>query len=288
MMEELKSIKRNVSPTDILLVVDAMTGQEAANLVRSFNDEVGISGAILTKLDGDSRGGAALSIKEVSGKPIKFTGVGEKLEALEIFYPDRMANRILGMGDVLTLVEKAQDAIQAEEAAAIAQRMMENKFDFNDFLKQYKLVSNMGSMGSLLKMMPGMAQLSDKQIQEGERNFKMFEAMINSMTPAERANPELLAKRFVNHIHFSPFLALLLSNLCFLIRYIYRSRRIGPTSCHLLETISNHVTRPLPPSLGSAAVPPAARVSPRDPVGRISRSPTCWACSPPCAPACAT
>lgn len=194
LMEELRETKRVVSPTDTLLVVDAMTGQEAAGLVKSFNDAVDITGAVLTKMDGDSRGGAALSIKEVSGRPIKFVGTGEKMEALEPFYPDRMASRILGMGDVVTLVEKAEEAVNADEAAELAKRMMTAKFDFNDFLKQYKMVSGMGNLSSLVKMLPGMNQIQEKQIQEVERRYAVFESMINSMTKKEREQPELLAK----------------------------------------------------------------------------------------------
>ncbi|CAG9462987.1 unnamed protein product [Pedinophyceae sp. YPF-701] len=194
MMQELRNVRKQVKPTDTLLVVDAMTGQEAAGLVKSFNDAVGITGAILTKLDGDSRGGAALSVREVSGQPIKYTGVGEKMEALDRFYPDRMARRILGFGDVLTLVEKAEDAIKEEDAQRQMERIMSNKFDFNDFLAQYKLVAGMGSMSSVMKMMPGMAQITEKQLQAAEAQFKVYESMINSMTPKEREKPELLAK----------------------------------------------------------------------------------------------
>ncbi|KAL4430056.1 hypothetical protein ABPG77_004426, partial [Micractinium sp. CCAP 211/92] len=195
LMEELREVDQaGVNPTDTLLVVDAMTGQEAAGLVKSFNDAVDITGAVLTKMDGDSRGGAALSIKEVSGRPIKFVGTGEKMEALEPFYPDRMASRILGMGDVVTLVEKAEEAVNADEAAELAKRMMTAKFDFNDFLKQYKMVSGMGNLSSLVKMLPGMNQIQDKQIQEVERRYAIFESMINSMTKKEREQPELLAK----------------------------------------------------------------------------------------------
>ncbi|KAL4443989.1 hypothetical protein ABPG75_011726 [Micractinium tetrahymenae] len=194
LMEELRETKRVVNPTDTLLVVDAMTGQEAAGLVKSFNDAVDITGAVLTKMDGDSRGGAALSIKEVSGRPIKFVGTGEKMEALEPFFPDRMASRILGMGDVVSLVEKAEEAVNADEAAELAKRMMTAKFDFNDFLKQYKMVSGMGNLSSLVKMLPGMNKIQEKQIQEVERRYAQYESMINSMTKAEREQPELLAK----------------------------------------------------------------------------------------------
>mmetsp|Transcript_6365 Transcript_6365/g.14123 ORF Transcript_6365/g.14123 Transcript_6365/m.14123 type:complete len:540 (+) Transcript_6365:46-1665(+) len=193
MMTELKDIKTAVRPTDTLLVVDAMTGQEAASLVKTFNDEVDITGAILTKMDGDSRGGAALSVREVSGKPIKFVGVGEKMESLEPFYPERMASRILGMGDVLTLYEKAAQAIKAEEAEENMKRMMESKFDFNDFLKQWQTVNNMGGT-QLMKLLPGMSKISEKQLYEAEKQFKAFESMINVMEEEERSDPDLLAK----------------------------------------------------------------------------------------------
>lgn len=194
MMQELQDVKTAVKPTDVLLVVDAMTGQEAAALVKAFNDVASITGAVLTKLDGDSRGGAALSVKEVSGKPIKFVGTGEKMEALEPFYPERMASRILGMGDVVTLVEKAEDAIKAEDAEAAIARMMTAKFDFNDFLQQYKLVNGMGSMTEVMKMIPGMNKISEKQLAAVEKKYKRYESMIGSMTKQERELPELLAK----------------------------------------------------------------------------------------------
>ncbi|KAI7844769.1 hypothetical protein COHA_001651 [Chlorella ohadii] len=194
LMEELRETKAAVNPTDTLLVVDAMTGQEAAGLVKAFNDAVDITGAVLTKMDGDSRGGAALSIKEVSGRPIKFVGTGEKMEALEPFYPERMASRILGMGDVVSLVEKAEDAIQAEEAAELTKKMMTAKFDFNDFLKQYKTVTGMGNLSTLVKMLPGMNKVNEKQLAEVERKYKTYESMIQSMTKQEREQPELLAK----------------------------------------------------------------------------------------------
>jgi signal recognition particle subunit SRP54 len=146
-----------VQPDEVLLVVDAMTGQEAANLTRTFHDQIGITGAILTKMDGDARGGAALSVRQISGQPIKFIGVGEKVEALQPFYPDRMASRILGMGDVLTLVEKAQEAVDIADAEKLQQKIMEAKFDFNDFIKQMRLMKNMGSLGGIMKLIPGMA-----------------------------------------------------------------------------------------------------------------------------------
>ncbi|MBJ7899533.1 MAG: signal recognition particle protein [Cyanobacteria bacterium RI_101] len=194
MMGELARIKAAVKPDDTLLVVDAMTGQEAANLTHTFQTEIGITGAILTKLDGDTRGGAALSVRQVSGQPIKFIGVGEKVEALQPFYPDRMASRILNMGDVLTLVEKAQEAIDIGDAAELQNKILEATFDFDDFLKQMRLMKNLGSMGNLLKMIPGMGKLSSSDIEKGEKELKRTEAMISSMTQEERRNPDLLAK----------------------------------------------------------------------------------------------
>jgi len=192
LMAELQRVKNAVTPDEILLVVDAMTGQEAANLTRVFNEKVGITGAILTKLDGDTRGGAALSVQQVSGKPIKFVGVGEKVEKLEPFYPDRMASRILGMGDVLTFVEKAQEAFEQKEAMAMTKKMMESKFDFEDFLKQTRLVSQMGSLGGMLKMLPGMSGIKQEDLQAAEKRLKLAESLIKSMTIAERRQPELL------------------------------------------------------------------------------------------------
>ncbi len=194
MMVELARIKDTIKPDDTLLVVDAMTGQEAANLTRTFHEQIGITGAILTKMDGDTRGGAALSVRQISGQPIKFIGVGEKVEALQPFYPDRMASRILSMGDVLTLVEKAQEEIDIADVEKMQSKIMEAKFDFNDFLKQMRLMKNMGSLGGLLKMIPGMNKLSSSDIEKGETELKRTEAMISSMTLEERKNPDLLAK----------------------------------------------------------------------------------------------
>ncbi|MDB9529904.1 signal recognition particle protein [Oscillatoria sp. CS-180] len=194
MMAELAQIKEVIDPDEVLLVVDAMTGQEAANLTRTFHEQIGITGAILTKMDGDARGGAALSVRQISGKPIKFIGVGEKVEALQPFYPDRMASRILGMGDVLTLVEKAQESVDIADAEKLQAKILEAKFDFDDFLKQTRLMKNMGSLGGIMKMIPGMAgKLSDDQLQQGETQLRRVEAMINSMTKEERKNPELLS-----------------------------------------------------------------------------------------------
>ena len=193
MMGELARIKAAVQPQETLLVVDAMTGQEAANLTRTFHEQIGITGAILTKLDGDSRGGAALSVRQVSGQPIKFVGVGEKVEALQPFYPDRMASRILGMGDVLTLVEKAQEEIDLADAEQMQQKMLSAKFDFTDFLKQMRLLKNMGSLGGIMKMIPGMNKLNSDQLKQGETQLKRCEAMIKSMTTKERKDPDILA-----------------------------------------------------------------------------------------------
>lgn len=194
MMDELKEVKRVLNPTEVLLVVDAMTGQEAAALVTTFNLEIGITGAIVTKLDGDSRGGAALSVKEVSGKPIKLVGRGERMEDLEPFYPDRMAGRILGMGDVLSFVEKAQEVMRQEDAEELQKKIMNAKFDFNDFLKQTRAVAQMGSMSRVIGMIPGMGKVTPAQIREAEKNLKIMEAMIEAMNPEEREKPELLAE----------------------------------------------------------------------------------------------
>ncbi len=194
MMAELSRIKETVQPDDTLLVVDAMTGQEAANLTHTFQEQIGITGAILSKLDGDSRGGAALSVRQVSGQPIKFVGVGEKVEALQPFYPERMASRILNMGDVLTLVEKAQEELDIADVEKMQSKILEAKFDFNDFIKQMRLLKNMGSFAGVMKLIPGMNKLSGEALEKGEVQLKRTEAMINSMTIEERENPELLAK----------------------------------------------------------------------------------------------
>jgi len=193
LMNELRTIQTRVTPDETLLVVDAMTGQEAASLTAAFDSAVGITGAILTKMDGDSRGGAAVSVRGVSGKPIKFVGTGEFPEDLEPFYPDRMASRILGMGDVVSLVEKAAAEVSDAEAAELQKKMLEAKFDFDDFMKQAGMVSKMGNLAGVAKMMPGMAgQLSNKKMREVEKRLKLNEAMICSMTKKERADPELL------------------------------------------------------------------------------------------------
>ncbi|WP_414551354.1 signal recognition particle protein [Anabaena sp. CCY 0017] len=193
MMGELARIKATVQPHETLLVVDSMTGQEAANLTRTFHDKIGITGAILTKLDGDTRGGAALSVRQISGAPIKFVGVGEKVEALQPFYPERMASRILGMGDVLSLVEKAQEEFDLADAEKMQDKILSAKFDFNDFVKQLRMLKNMGSLGGIMKLIPGMNKISDDQLKQGETQLKRCESMINSMTRLERQDPDLLA-----------------------------------------------------------------------------------------------
>lgn len=181
-----------VQPQETLLVVDAMTGQEAASLTAAFDNAVGITGAVLTKMDGDSRGGAAVSVRGVSGKPIKFVGTGEKTPDLEPFYPDRMASRILGMGDVVSLVEKAAAEVSDADAEAMQKKMLEQKFDFEDFLKQSELVSKMGNFAGVAKMLPGIGgQLDNSKIREVEARLKRSKAMIQSMTKKERENPDL-------------------------------------------------------------------------------------------------
>jgi signal recognition particle subunit SRP54 len=195
MMEELQNIKANVEVHNTLLVVDAMTGQDAVNVAKEFDDKIGVTGIVLSKMDGDTRGGAALSVKAVTGKPILYVGMGEKLSDLEQFYPDRMANRILGMGDVLTLIEKAQENIQIDADAEkdMMSRMKKGKFDFNDYLESMKAMRSMGGLGGILKMLPGMgAKMGDFDSEAGEKQLKQTEAIIFSMTPKERANPKLL------------------------------------------------------------------------------------------------
>lgn len=190
LMQELKEIKKYAKPHEILLVVDAMTGQEAVNVAGKFNEDLGIDGIVLTKLDGDARGGAALSVKKVTGKPIKFIGTGEKLNEIEEFHPDRMASRILGMGDVLSLIEQAEEKYDAEEAEKLAKKLSKNKgFDLNDYLAQLKQVKKMGSFSSLLKMIPGMSKYN---VKVDDKEFDKIEAMISSMTNEERTNPKVL------------------------------------------------------------------------------------------------
>jgi len=193
MMEEMVRIRAAVLPDEVLLVVDSMIGQEAAELTRAFHEQVGLTGAVLTKLDGDSRGGAALSIRQVSGAPIKFIGTGEKVEALQPFHPERMASRILGMGDVLTLVEKAQKEVEIADVERMQRKLQEASFDFSDFVQQMRLIKRMGSLGGLMKMIPGMNKIDDGMLKQGEAQLKRIEAMIGSMTQQERENPDLLA-----------------------------------------------------------------------------------------------
>ena len=190
LMDEISAIHKSVSPSETLFVVDAMTGQDAVNTAKVFHDRLNFDGVILTKLDGDARGGAALSIKSVVDKPIKFIGTGEKLDALDVFYPDRMAERILGMGDVVSLVERAQQAFDDEEAKKIQQKVKKNSFGFDDFLSQIKQVQKMGSMKDLMGMIPGANKISPDDIDEDA--FKGIEAIIQSMTPKERSQPKLL------------------------------------------------------------------------------------------------
>lgn len=194
LMEELKKIKEVSKPDEILLVVDAMTGQEAVNVAKTFDEYLDITGVILTKLDGDARGGAALSIREVVGKPIKFVGVGEKLEDLEAFYPDRMANRILGMGDVLSLIEKAQNQIDLESAKELEEKMRNQSFTLDDFMAQINQIRNMGPLEDLLAMIPGVNNKMLKNINVDDRAFVKIEALINSMTQQEREKPEIIGK----------------------------------------------------------------------------------------------
>ncbi len=192
LMQELRSIKDEIIPNEILLVLDSMTGQDAVNAAGTFNEELGIDGVILTKLDGDTRGGAALSVRAVTGKPIKFAGMGEKLDDLEVFHPERMASRILGMGDVLSLIEKAQSTVDEKEAEALAKKMQENKFDLDDLLEQMKQIRKMGSISSIVSMIPGASKLKDEEMEQGEKELKRTEAIINSMTKKERAKPSLI------------------------------------------------------------------------------------------------
>jgi signal recognition particle subunit SRP54 len=192
LMNELKYIKETVTPNEIMLVVDAMTGQDAVNVAEQFNNSLDITGVILTKLDGDTRGGAAISVRAVTGKPIKFAGIGEKLSDFEIFHPDRMASRILGMGDVLSLIEKAQESIDEKKALELQQKMMTQQFTLEDFLDQMQQMKKMGPMKDLLKMIPGLdaSKLGDLDVDEKE--FSRVEAIINSMTKKERQNPSII------------------------------------------------------------------------------------------------
>jgi len=191
MMQEISAIKQAIQPSETLFVVDAMTGQDAVNTAKEFNDRLDFDGVVLTKLDGDARGGAALSIRTVVDKPIKFIGTGEKMEALDVFHPARMADRILGMGDVVSLVERAQEQYDEAEARRISKKIAHNQFDFNDFIGQLNQIKKMGSMKDLMGMIPGMDKAL-KGVEVSDDAFKPIEAMISSMTPEERANPSLL------------------------------------------------------------------------------------------------
>jgi signal recognition particle subunit SRP54 len=190
-MDELKRVKARVNPKEVLLVADAMTGQDAVTMAKSFNEQIGIDGIILTKMDGDARGGAALSIRNVTDKPIKFIGIGEKIDMIEPFYPDRIASRILGMGDVLTLIEQAQQAFDQKEAEKLQKRILEETFTFEDLRDQLKKIRGMGSLESLLSMIPGMNKAM-KDVKVDEKEFVKIEAIINSMTPEERRNHNII------------------------------------------------------------------------------------------------
>jgi len=191
MMNEIAAVKEAINPQEILFVVDSMTGQDAVNTAKAFNDRLNFDGVVLTKLDGDTRGGAALTVKAVVDKPIKFVGIGEKMDALDLFHPSRMADRILGMGDIVTLVEKAQEQFDDEEARRLQKRIAKNQFDFNDFLKQIKQIKKMGNIKDLMGMIPGMGK-AVKDLDVDDDAFKGIEAIIYSMTPDERSNPKLL------------------------------------------------------------------------------------------------
>jgi len=199
MMREIEQVKDAVKPHEILFVVDAMTGQDAVNTAKVFNDRLDFTGVVLTKLDGDTRGGAALSIKSVVNKPIKFIGTGEKMEALDVFHPDRMASRILGMGDVVSLVERAQQQFDEKEAAELQKKIRKNKFDFNDFYGQIQQIKKMGNMKDLMGMIPGVGKMM-KDVEVGDDAFKAIEAIIQSMTPYEKGNPDSINQSRRNRI----------------------------------------------------------------------------------------
>ncbi len=192
LMDELKRIKEELEPTEILFVVDAMTGQDAVNAAKAFNEKLDITGIILTKLDGDTRGGAALSTRQVTGKPIKFIGTGEKMDCIEPFYPDRMASRILGMGDVLSLIEKAEQALDEKKAAELEKKLREQSFTLTDYLDQFDQLRNMGPIDQLIGMMPGVDTKALKDVKVDERQIDRMEAIILSMTPEERDNPDII------------------------------------------------------------------------------------------------
>jgi signal recognition particle subunit SRP54 len=199
MMDEIARVKSAINPSETLFVVDSMTGQDAVNTAKAFNEKINFDGVVLTKLDGDTRGGASLSIKAVVNKPIKFVGTGEKMDALDVFYPSRMADRILGMGDVVSLVEKAQEQFDEEEARRLQKKIMKDQFDFNDFLAQLQQIKKMGNVKDLMGMIPGMGKAM-KEVDVPDDAFKGVEAIILSMTPKERANPGLLNTSRKNRI----------------------------------------------------------------------------------------
>ncbi len=190
MMNEIAELKKALNPQEILFVVDAMTGQDAVNTAKAFNDKLDFDGVVLTKLDGDTRGGAALSIRAIVNKPIKFVGTGEKPDAMDVFYPARMADRILGMGDIVTLVEKAQEHFDVEESKRLQRKIAKSQFDLNDFLQQLQQIKKMGNIKDIAGMLPGMGAIKDTEIDE--KSFKHIEAIIQSMTPKEKANPQVL------------------------------------------------------------------------------------------------
>ena len=194
LMDELKRLKSSVKPHEILLVVDALTGQDAVNIAEGFNEALGVDGIIMTKMDGDSRGGAALSVKSVTGKPIKFMGTGEKYNALEPFHPDRIASRILGMGDVMSLIEQAENAFDEEETRKLEEKIRRNKFDLEDFLNQMRQINKMGGLAKIIDMIPGISAAQKKEIdlEQGKTELVKMEAIILSMTPEERRRPNLL------------------------------------------------------------------------------------------------
>ena len=191
MMNEISSLKQALNPDETLFVVDSMTGQDAVNTAKEFNDRLNFDGVVLTKLDGDTRGGAALSIRTVVTKPIKFVGTGEKMEAIDVFHPERMADRILGMGDIVSLVERAQEQFDEEEARRLQKKIQKNQFDFNDFLNQIEQIKKMGNLKDLAAMIPGVGK-AIKDVEIDDNAFKGIEAIIKSMTPKERTNPEIL------------------------------------------------------------------------------------------------
>ena len=193
MMDELKQVEAILQPQEVLLTLDAMTGQDAVTVASSFHEQLSITGSILTKLDGDTRGGAALSLRQVTNIPIKYMGLGEKLDQLEVFHPERMASRILGMGDVLTLVDKVTENIDEDDMMGLMEKMMSGKFNYNDFLKQLKMIKRMGSLGGIMKLVPGMNKMM-KGVDVDDKQLVYVQAIIQSMTKAERKNPKLIAQ----------------------------------------------------------------------------------------------